>query len=191
MFTACICSYTHSDSLQSEETSKIDLLLLYMPALWGSLIIITWPVVRSYHYSALEIRQLFCCSCGWAEKIIPSDYLGFLCLLLMLFNMGIIWKQLDLLYVITLLGLHEHEISLLYSIPALTLLFSYYWSVMCAINNIGARKKGIEALQFRKKEVLHVKTIISAINAAYGKTTVEDWWWYKLKGICTYSLIKM
>lgn len=139
MFTACICSYTHSDSLQSEETSKIDLLLLYMPALWGSLIIITWPVVRSYHYSALEIRQLFCCSCGWAEKIIPSDYLGFLCLLLMLFNMGIIWKQLDLLYVITLLGLHEHEISLLHSIPALTLLFSYYWSVMCAINNIRAR----------------------------------------------------
>lgn len=131
---------------------KIDLLLLYMPALWGSLIIITWPVVRSYHYSALEIRQLFCCSCIAAEKIIPSDYLGFVCLLLMLFNIGIIWKQLDLLYVITLLGLHEHEISLLHSIPALTLLFSYYWSVMCAINNTRARKKVLRPYSSEKKK---------------------------------------
>lgn len=118
MFTACTRSYTHTHWLPTEWADLKNTSTTYMPALWGSLIIIAWSVIRPYRSSSpLKLRQFLCCSYIAAEKIIPSDYLVFLGLPLMLFYMGIIWKQLDLLCLIPSPGLPEHEISLLCFIP--------------------------------------------------------------------------
>lgn len=67
----------------------------YMHALWGTFLIIAWSVIGPNHHSfTLELRQFSCCLYIAAEKIIPSDCLVFL----MLFYMGIIWKQSDFSY---------------------------------------------------------------------------------------------
>lgn len=99
--------YVHSmylllHTLTVDRVSRLEKYIhCYMAALSGSLIIIARSVIRPYrHSSPLKLRQFLYRSYIAAVKIIPSDYLLFLCLLLMLFYMGIIWKQLDLLYLI-------------------------------------------------------------------------------------------
>lgn len=81
---------THT--LTADRVSRLEKYIhRYMAALSGRFIIIARSVIRPYrHSSTLKLRQFLCCLYIAAVKIIPSDYLLFLCLLLMLFYMGII-----------------------------------------------------------------------------------------------------